>query len=126
MRWPMLDVQVRVASHCSCQGSLSRHMAFAGTQRRRRRALEPWTLSVPGEETLAGWGPHGDSLIMDHWGALEKLSYLHDVSIKENSAFILYVLLYWPYLKDGRNKIALLNISERGPQHHKHRTATIS
>uniref|UniRef100_H3CNW4 Uncharacterized protein n=1 Tax=Tetraodon nigroviridis TaxID=99883 RepID=H3CNW4_TETNG len=50
-----------------------------GTQRRRRPDLEPWTVSVPEEETLAGWGPQGDSLILEHQRTLEKLSYLQDV-----------------------------------------------
>lgn len=67
------------------------HMAFAGLQRRCRRGLEPWALSVPGEETLDGWGPQSDSLIVYHWWALEKLSYLHDVSINDISGFSLQV-----------------------------------
>lgn len=71
----------KFASQCSCQGSLLLHMTFTGVQRRCRRVLDRWALSVPGEEPLAGWGPHSDSLIVDHQGALEKLSYLQDVSI---------------------------------------------
>lgn len=95
MRWQMLDIQVRFACQCSCQGSLFLHMTFAGMQKRRRRVLDPWALSVPGEEMLAGWGPQSDSLIVDHWEALEKLSYLHDVSINENFAFVLNVPRYF-------------------------------
>lgn len=79
------------------------HMAFAGLQRRCRRGLEPWALSVLGEETLDGWGPQSDSLIVDHWWALEKLSYLHDVSINDVSGFSLQVRLYWLDLKDCSN-----------------------
>lgn len=87
----------KAARHCCCQGSLFLYVTFAGSQRRWRQTLEPRALTVPGEETLAGWGPQSDRLILDHWEALEKLSYLHDVSLKENSTLILHVLLYWPY-----------------------------
>lgn len=64
------------------------NVVLAGTQRRRRPDLEPWTVSVPEEETLAGWGPQGDSLILEHQRTLEKLSYLQDVSVSQTSASI--------------------------------------
>lgn len=91
----------KVCFQCCCQASVFLHMAFAGLQRRHRRGLDPRALSVPGEEALAGRTPHSDSLILDHWWALERLRYLHDVSVNENSAGILHAPLYWPYLQDA-------------------------
>lgn len=76
----------KVCFQCCCQGSVFLHVAFAGLQRRCRRGLDPRPLSVPGEEALAGRTPRSDSLILDHWWALERLRYLHDVRVNANSA----------------------------------------
>lgn len=89
-------------------GFLCLNLVLAGWQRSFRPDLEPWTRSIPGEEALAGWGPQSDSLILDHRRALEKLSFLQDVSVNENSAFKLHFRLYWPSSKGARRSLNVL------------------
>ncbi|XP_039460629.1 kinesin-like protein KIF1B [Oreochromis aureus] len=50
-----------------------------GMQRRRRKVLDTSVSYVRGEESLAGWRPRGDSLILEHQWELEKMEQLQEL-----------------------------------------------
>ncbi|XP_039904730.1 kinesin-like protein KIF1B [Simochromis diagramma] len=50
-----------------------------GMQRRRRKVLDTSVAYVRGEESLAGWRPRGDILILEHQWELEKMEQLQEV-----------------------------------------------